>query len=61
MTLPIFDDLNEMSMKFNQLAAKFSRDPIIPLTGKDLVPFAVAISLLAEQIKALNDRLAYPS
>jgi hypothetical protein len=58
MALPVFKDTTEIIVKFNELAGKLSKDHVTPITGKELAPFAVAISKLAEQVKLLEERTA---
>ena len=54
----MFKDTPEIITRFNELAAKLSKDHLTPITGKELAPFAVAISKLAEHVKSLEDRPA---
>jgi hypothetical protein len=58
MTIPVYKDTTEIIARFNELAGKLSKDHLTPITGKELAPFAVAISKLAEQVKLLEQRPA---
>lgn len=55
MATPVFKDTAEIIARFNELAGKLSKDHLTPITGKELAPFAVAISKLAEQVKSLEE------
>jgi hypothetical protein len=61
MALSTFKDLTEIIARFNELARKLAQDHLTPMTGKELAPFAAAISKLAEQVKALEERPAASS
>jgi hypothetical protein len=54
MALPVYKDTSEIITRFNELAGRLSKDHLTPITGKELAPFAVAISRLAEQVKLLE-------